>query len=309
MRIDWALANAGVAMVAAANAGSKRVFLITDNDDPHPPESDPKAAKARKSSLDKLAEFRKIGVRIETFFISSDSHRFDVNKFYADIFADYDDDQDDDGLSGAPKVPKGFIASSETLRGQEGRRHLWDSEIRFQELEKDVSTRETPKRVVFSIRFELAPLETNVEQADQAADRLPTVRSKGRKWQIGIKGYSLVSKVTKGNPVKVVVDDDCGELREVVTHQHYVDSVSIPPLSLSRVTVRLTLQQSRTRRNRSLRSKSLPLSTLDLCKTCAARLSCPQMNFKRSAALACSHVSDNLGMTCPRLLLIQASID
>ncbi len=100
--------------------------------------------------------------------------------------------------------------------------------MRFQELEDDVATRETPKRVVFNIRFELAGLDPPAPpQGDVGEDdRLPQARTKGRKWQIGVKGYSLVSKTTKGNPVKVIVDDDCGELKEVVTHQHYIDANS-----------------------------------------------------------------------------------
>ncbi len=72
--------------------------------------SDAKATKARRACLDKMNEFRKIGVRIEPFFINpndptgasqastSDLTRgFEINKFYADVFAHYDDDRDDDG--------------------------------------------------------------------------------------------------------------------------------------------------------------------------------------------------------------------
>ncbi|SPO26216.1 related to ATP-dependent DNA helicase II, 70 kDa subunit [Ustilago trichophora] len=220
MRIDWALANAGVAMVAAANAGSKRVFWISDNDDPHPMSVDPKATKARRACLDKMNEFRKIGVRIEPFFInpgnatgasqasgSQLTRGFEINKFYADIFAHYDDDRDED-----------------------------DEES---ELEDDIATRETPKRVVFNIRFELAALDPPSTPAEgeggEQDERLPQARTRGRKWQIGVKGYSLVSKTTKGNPVKVIVDDECGELKEVVTHQHYVDANTGKPLSKEQV--------------------------------------------------------------------------
>lgn len=254
MRIDWALANAGVAVVAAANTGSKRVFWITDNDDPHPMSIDPKATKARRACLDKMNEFRKIGVRIEPFFINSNkptaasqepsgsqlTRDFEINKFYADVFAHYDDDrdQDDDDDGTARRLPRGFSSTAaEQLKGQETKRTLWDSSVRFQELEDDVATRETPKRVVFNIRFELAALDPTPEsnEADQGEERLPQARTRGRKWQIGIKGYSLVSKTTKGNPVKVIVDDDCGELKEVVTHQHYVDVNSGKPLSKDQV--------------------------------------------------------------------------
>ena len=257
MRIDWALANAGVAMVAAANAGSKRVFWITDNDDPHPMSVDPKATKARRSCLDKMNEFRKIGVRIEPFFInpqdpaadaeasSSETTRaFEINRFYADVFAHYDDDLEDEDEDSAspPRLPKGFgRTATEQLRGQEVKHSLWDSAVRFQELEDDIVTRETPKRVVFNIRFELAALDPPAPPPDAQSDgdarqeRLPQARTRGRKWQIGIKGYSLVSKTTKGNPVKVIVDDDCGELKEVVTHQHYVDANSGKPLSKDQV--------------------------------------------------------------------------
>ena len=257
MRIDWALANAGVAMVAAANAGCKRVFWITDNDDPHPMNTDTKATKARRACLDKMNEFRKIGVRIEPFFInpnqptgasqasSSDLTRgFEINKFYADVFAHYDDDredEEDEDVAYPRRLPAGFgRTAAEQLKGQEAKRSLWDSSVRFQELEDDIATRETPKRVVFNIRFELAGLDppqgqASAEGADADEERLPQARTRGRKWQIGIKGYSLVSRTTKGNPVKVIVDDDCGELKEVVTHQHYVDANSGKPLSKEQV--------------------------------------------------------------------------
>lgn len=255
MRIDWALANAGVAMVAAANAGSKRVFWITDNDDPHPMSSDPKATKARRACLDKMNEFRKIGVRIEPFFINptdgaasdeastSDLSRgFEVNRFYADVFAQYDDDLEEAEARSQPRLPAGFgKTAAEQLKGQEPRRSLWDSAVRFQELEDDIATRETPKRVVFNIRFELAALDAPTadtqtqKQGSAAEEQLPQARMRGRKWQIGIKGYSLVSRTTKGNPVKVIVDDDCGELKEVVTHQHYIDANSGKPLSKEQV--------------------------------------------------------------------------
>lgn len=255
MRIDWALANAGVAMVAAANAGSKRVFWITDNDDPHPMGVDAKATKARRACLDKMIEFRKIGVRIEPFFINPNdtgaaasqpsasqlARGFEINKFYADVFAHYDDDreEDEDQESAYPgRLPRGFgKTAAEQLRGQEVKRSLWDSSVRFQELEDDIATRETPKRVVFNIRFELAALDPPPEShgTEQVEERLPQARTRGRKWQIGIKGYSLVSRTTKGNPVKVIVDDDCGELKEVVTHQHYIDANSGKPLSKEQV--------------------------------------------------------------------------
>ncbi|EST08513.1 SAP domain protein [Kalmanozyma brasiliensis GHG001] len=256
MRVDWALANAGVAMVAAANAGSKRVFWITDNDDPHPMSIDPKATKARRACLDKMNEFRKIGVRIEPFFInpnnatgpsqasSSDLTRgFEINKFYADVFAHYDDDREDDEESfHRPRLPAGFgRTAAEQLKGQEVKRSLWDSAVRFQELEDDIATRETPKRVVFNIRFELAALDPPPEPssaengAGEAEQRLPQARTRGRKWQIGVKGYSLVSRSTKGNTVKVIVDDECGELKEVVTHQHYIDANTGKPLSKEQV--------------------------------------------------------------------------
>ncbi|PWZ02103.1 SPOC domain-like protein [Testicularia cyperi] len=221
MRVDWALANAGVAMIASANAGSKRVFYITDNDDPHPFGTDAKSTKARTASLDKMGEFRRIGVRVEPFFISSETLPFQINKFYADVFSQYDEDDDEGGEHFGPRAPKGFgTTSSEQLRGQEVRRHVWDAAVRFQELEDDITTRETPKRVVFNLRFELAALEP----ASKDEQQLPQAKTRGRKWQIGVKGYSLISRTTKGNAVKVIVDDECGELKEVVTHQHYVDA-------------------------------------------------------------------------------------
>ncbi|SNX84766.1 related to ATP-dependent DNA helicase II, 70 kDa subunit [Melanopsichium pennsylvanicum] len=253
MRVDWALANAGVVMVAAANAGSKRIFWITDNDDPHPI-AQHKATKVRRACLDKMNEFRKIGVRILPFFIkpageAEQGMEFEINKFYADVFAQYDDDLEDEDSAYPQKLAEGIGRTAHVqLKGQELKRSLWDSAIHFQELEDDIATRETPKRVVFNIRYELAALDPPASPEEAENERLPQARTRGRKWQIGIKGYSLVSKTTKGNPVKVIVDDECGELKEVVTHQHYIDANSGKPLSKDQVIPAFQFGQSSTLR-------------------------------------------------------------
>ncbi|PWN49880.1 Ku DNA-binding complex, Ku70 subunit [Violaceomyces palustris] len=227
MRIDHALANAGAAMSGSANAGSKRIFFITDNDDPHAESPESLSAKIVKGCMGAMTEFKRLGMKVESFFISSDEHKFRINKFYAEVFGTYDDDDDDrddddDDYSGL-KVPKGFKSASSELQGQEARRHLWDSAVRFEELEKDVSTRETPKRVIFSIRFELGAT-INSSEKEKEEERLPTARGRGKKWYIGVKGYSLISRAKKGLPVKVVEDEEDGEFHEVLAHQYFTDA-------------------------------------------------------------------------------------
>jgi len=61
----------------AANFGSRRLFIITDNDSPH---AGDKAAKS--SAAVRAKDLYDLGVVIELFPISRGSKKFDVTKFY-----------------------------------------------------------------------------------------------------------------------------------------------------------------------------------------------------------------------------------
>lgn len=61
----------------AANFGSRRLFIITDNDDPHP--SDKAAASAAAVRAKDLYD---LGVTIDLFPVTRGDSKFDLTKFY-----------------------------------------------------------------------------------------------------------------------------------------------------------------------------------------------------------------------------------
>jgi ATP-dependent DNA helicase 2 subunit 1 len=62
----------------APNTSVKRLFLITDNDDPHPGQQ-----QLFKTAQNTMFDLRQMGVAIQTFFISTDDHPFKVSRFYS----------------------------------------------------------------------------------------------------------------------------------------------------------------------------------------------------------------------------------
>lgn len=61
----------------AANFGSRRLFIITDNDDPHASDKNAKSQAAVRAK-----DLYDLGVMIELFPISRHDHEFDRTKFY-----------------------------------------------------------------------------------------------------------------------------------------------------------------------------------------------------------------------------------
>lgn len=61
----------------APNFASRRLFLVTDNDDPHPNSKD-----QRSSAVVRAKDLYDLGVIIELFPISRPDHDFDRTKFY-----------------------------------------------------------------------------------------------------------------------------------------------------------------------------------------------------------------------------------
>ncbi|KAJ6521110.1 SPOC like C-terminal domain-containing protein [Mycena capillaripes] len=120
----------------APKTASKRVFLITDEDDPH---SGPGSKQLVKSARTTLIDLTQSGVTVEPFFISTPEKPFDVSKFYSSVLlpnnlVDEDDvDQDD------PSVLPESISIS-----------------RIEDLLAQMRFHEVPKRAQFSIPFELA---------------------------------------------------------------------------------------------------------------------------------------------------------
>lgn len=67
----------------APNFGSRRLFIITDNDDPHPGEKD-----ASEASFNRAKDLYDLGVTIEVFPITHGDAKFDLTKFYDVRLAD-----------------------------------------------------------------------------------------------------------------------------------------------------------------------------------------------------------------------------
>ncbi|KAF2456540.1 putative DSB repair complex subunit Ku70 [Lineolata rhizophorae] len=121
----------------APNFSSRRLFLVTDNDDPHGGDK-----AARSSATVRAKDLYDLGVVIELFPISRQEHRFDREKFYDDIvYSTSISDLD----APAPLVP-----DNQELKSGDGISLL-------QSLLSSINSKATPRRAVFSLPFEIGP--------------------------------------------------------------------------------------------------------------------------------------------------------
>lgn len=111
----------------ASNYNAKRVFFITDNDDPcHGKDDQRVAARTRASDLNDL------GIKIEPMFIAGEK-RFDTSLFWDDIVTREDDELDE---------TLGLIE-----RGA----------LRMKQMSDRIKAKTVPRRAHFTIPFEVAP--------------------------------------------------------------------------------------------------------------------------------------------------------
>lgn len=185
-RIHHALGNAEAMILASGKAGSKRVFYVTNEDDPM---GDKKGkAEQQRLALEKVKSMIKRGIEFEPFLVSSDDVKFETIHFYGDLFCAYADDEEGE--------------NGESIDGNEVanyNRKTWNATIKFDHLEQEIGTRETPKRVIFNIPMTL-----------------------GDNLTIGVKGYCTIVKANKGLPVRVMAmdredEDDPIIYKEVIT--------------------------------------------------------------------------------------------
>ncbi|PVH77702.1 Ku DNA-binding complex, Ku70 subunit [Cadophora sp. DSE1049] len=119
----------------APNFGSRRLFIITDRDDPH---STDKAARSQATVRAK--DLYDLGVIIDLFPISHPDHEFDRSKFYDDII--YRDPAEGEDLA---------VVSSNLKSSGEGMSLLHS-------LISDINSKQVAKRTLFSnLPFELSP--------------------------------------------------------------------------------------------------------------------------------------------------------
>jgi ATP-dependent DNA helicase 2 subunit 1 len=87
----------------------------------------------QRLALEKVRSMSKRGIEFEPFLISTEDHTFATVHFYGDLFCAYADDDDD-------------VDAQDTYN-----RKTWNATTKFDHLEQELGTRETPKRVIFSI--------------------------------------------------------------------------------------------------------------------------------------------------------------
>ncbi|KAI0288957.1 SPOC like C-terminal domain-containing protein [Russula brevipes] len=113
----------------APKLATKRVFLITDNDDPLAGSHNPRLITSARTTLIDLLQ---AGVSIEPFFISAEDKPFNQHKFWASVLVSDPADEDSDFLPAAISIS------------------------RIDDLLEQMRFHEVPKRALFSIPFELA---------------------------------------------------------------------------------------------------------------------------------------------------------
>ncbi|KAF8071492.1 SPOC like C-terminal domain-containing protein [Lyophyllum atratum] len=120
----------------APKTATKRVFLITDEDDPHPGPGSQQLITSARTTLIDLAQ---AGVTVEPFFISTPEKPFDVSKFYASVLLPTNLADEDEIDSSDPSVLPESISIS-----------------RIEDLLSQMRFHEVPKRAHFSITMKLA---------------------------------------------------------------------------------------------------------------------------------------------------------
>ncbi|KAK5998245.1 ATP-dependent DNA helicase II subunit 1 [Cladobotryum mycophilum] len=150
----------------AANFGSRRLFIVTDDDDPHASDK-----AARSAAAVRAKDLYDLGITIDLFPITAGDSKFDLAKFYDDIV--YRD-------------PAAEANSSEARTSKSG-----DGLTLLNSLVANLNSKQTPKRALFNIPFEIAP-----------------------GLQISVKGYNVVHRQTPARTCYVWLD---GEKAQIAT--------------------------------------------------------------------------------------------
>ncbi|KAL0063987.1 ATP-dependent DNA helicase II subunit 1 [Marasmius tenuissimus] len=119
---------------SAPKTASKRVFLITDEDNPH---AGPGSKQLVTSARTTLTDLTQAGVTVEPFFISTEDKPFDVSKFYSLVLQPTSLAEDEDDIDNPSVLPESISIS------------------RIEDLLAQMRFHEVPKRAQFSIPFEL----------------------------------------------------------------------------------------------------------------------------------------------------------
>ncbi|KAF5364412.1 hypothetical protein D9758_010691 [Tetrapyrgos nigripes] len=117
----------------APKTASKRVFLISNQDQPHLTNSQQLITSARTT----LTDLMQAGVTVEPFFINAEEEQFDLNKFYSHVLMQNAFAEDEDEEKDPSVLPESI------------------SIARIGDLLSQMRFHEVPKRAQFSIPFEL----------------------------------------------------------------------------------------------------------------------------------------------------------
>jgi len=120
----------------APNFSSRRLFLVTDNDNPATIKQDKDTAITRARDLYDL------GCTIDLFPISKSDHGFDRTRFYDDLV--YPTSSSD------PDAPVAFASTSKVAKSGDGLALL-------KQLLSSINSKAAPRRALFSLPFEIGP--------------------------------------------------------------------------------------------------------------------------------------------------------
>ncbi|KAI1329588.1 hypothetical protein F5Y16DRAFT_409078 [Xylariaceae sp. FL0255] len=118
---------------SAPNFDSRKIFIITNNDDPHQGDK-----KVKVSACSHAKDLYDLGVLVELFSIIRGENEFDYSKFYDDIL--YRD-----------------RALEEITTGRGMTCRSGDGSTLLHSLISNISSKQTPKRAYFNLSFEIGP--------------------------------------------------------------------------------------------------------------------------------------------------------
>lgn len=173
----------------APNFSSRRLFIVTDNDNPHASEKALRSAAAVRAK-----DLYDLGVVLELFPISSPNHIFDRKLFYDDIiYRSTPSDPD------APAYNPSALSSTDTKDFKTGSQ---DGITLLQSLLSDIASKSTPHRALFSsVPLELAP-----------------------GFRISVKGYLLYKHQKPARSCYIFLGSDRPQLASASTTQQADDS-------------------------------------------------------------------------------------
>ncbi|KAK2467237.1 hypothetical protein APHAL10511_000786 [Amanita phalloides] len=119
----------------APKTAVKRIFLITDEDNPHGATRSQQLLTSARTTLVDLIE---AGITLEPFFISTEDKPFDISKFYSSILVTTNI-VEEENMSNDPFILPESISIS-----------------KVEEMLAQMRFRESPKRALFSVPFHLA---------------------------------------------------------------------------------------------------------------------------------------------------------